>query len=113
MPKHFYLRRETILRIMALYRQKQKLETLLRKYEREWPKKKRQYFEWSILAQLFEETGNQEKAIWAYQNSLKKSPYELDTHRRLIKLLERAGRPSSTGRTAIPNRISQTTLESK
>ncbi len=90
--KSYYLRKELTARIIEIYRGKQALADLIASYEKEWPKRKRDHFEWDTLARLYEETGAQEQAIEAYRIATKKNPYELDTHRRLIALLENSGR---------------------
>jgi len=91
-PKGYYIEVEVTARIIDIYRRKQDLATLLGEYEAEWAAKKRGHFEWSTLGALYEETGSQDKAIDAYQKAVKKSPWELETQRKLIQLLENVGR---------------------
>ena len=88
----YYLRRELIARVIDIYRRKQKVPELITQYEQQWSTAKRDHFEWSTLAQLYEQTGAQEKALVAYRKAIKKAPHELDTHKRLIQLLENTGR---------------------
>ncbi len=88
----YYTTKELIARIVAIYRQRQELATLVGKLEKRWKPKRRSYFEWDTLARLYEETGEADKAIEAYRKAIKKTPYELDTQRRLISLLENSGR---------------------
>jgi len=88
----YYLRRELTERIVEIHRRRQDLVSLLDFYEKKWPARSRDHFEWDVLARLYEETGNQEKAIAAYRRAVRKAPYELDTQRRLIVLLENSGR---------------------
>ena len=90
--KSYYLRNELTARIIEIYRRRQVLPELIAYYEKKWPTKRRAHFEWDTLARLYEETGVQEKAIAAFRIATKKNPYELDTHRRLISLLENSGR---------------------
>lgn len=87
-----YLRKELTERIIDIYRKRQDLRGLVAYYEKIWTAGSRGHFEWDILARLYEETGEQEKALDAYRKAVKAAPYELDTQRRLIALLERAGR---------------------
>jgi cellulose synthase operon protein C len=90
--REYYLRKELTARIIEIHRRRQGLSDLLAQYEKEWPAGRRAHFEWDVLARLYEETGNQEKAIDAYRKATQKAPHELDTQRRLIALLETGGR---------------------
>ncbi|MBL4632473.1 MAG: tetratricopeptide repeat protein [Kofleriaceae bacterium] len=87
----YYLGKELTLRIVEIYRRRQELETLIQKFEKNWKGKSRGHFEWDTLGKLYEETGKPDKAVAAYRSATKKAPYELDTHRRLIVLLENSG----------------------
>lgn len=87
-----YLRKELTARIVESHRRRQALPELLTEYEKSWPVARRGHFEWDLLARLYEETGDQDKAVAAYRAATKKAPYELDTQRRLIALLENTGR---------------------
>ena len=88
----YYLRKELTARIIDIHRREQTLPALVARQEKEWPERTRGHFEWDVLARLYEETGNQERAIAAFGNATRKAPHELDTQRRLIALLENAGR---------------------
>jgi tetratricopeptide (TPR) repeat protein len=87
-----YLRKELIERILESYRRRQALPDLIAELEKTWPAARRGHFEWDVLARLYEETGDQEKAVAAFRMATKKAPHELDTQRRLIALLENTGR---------------------
>ncbi len=87
-----YLRKELTARIVESHRRRQALPELLTEYEKSWPAARRGHFEWDVLARLYEETGDQDKAVAAYRMATKKAPHELDTQRRLIALLENTGR---------------------
>ncbi len=91
-PKGYYLETELTGRIIDIYRHKQALAQLLAQYEKEWPEGARGHFEWATLGKLYEETGAQDKAIAALKKAVAKSPWELETQRRLIQLLENSGR---------------------
>jgi tetratricopeptide (TPR) repeat protein len=91
-PKGYYLEVELTNRIVDLYRRKQALPQLLAELEQAWPERARRHFEWSTLGRLHEETGAQDKAIAALKKAVASSAWELDTQRRLIQLLENAGR---------------------
>tara|TARA_R110002096_G_scaffold143328_1_gene299140 strand:+ start:108796 stop:112920 length:4125 start_codon:yes stop_codon:yes gene_type:complete len=88
----YYTTKELTARIISIYRQRQELDKLVTKFESEWSAKRRSHFEWDTLARLYEETGVADKAIAAYRKATKAAPYELDTQRRLIVLLENSGR---------------------
>lgn len=88
----YYTTKELTARIISIYRQRQELDKLVIKFESEWKSKRRSHFEWDTLARLYEETGMADKAIDAYRKATKSAPYELDTQRRLIVLLENSGR---------------------
>ena len=91
-PKGYYLEVELTGRIIDIYRRKQALPQLLAQYDKEWPEGARGHFEWNTLGRLYEETGAQDKAIAALKKAVAKAPYELETQRRLIQLLENSGR---------------------
>lgn len=91
-PKGYFIEVELTARIIDIYRRKQDLPTLLAYYDKEWPASKRGHFEWSTIALLHEETGDQDKAIEAYKKAVAKSPWELETQRKLIHLLTNVGR---------------------
>ncbi|MBP6631904.1 MAG: HEAT repeat domain-containing protein [Kofleriaceae bacterium] len=91
-PRGYYLEVELTARIVDIFRRKQDLAGLLRTYERDWAEARRGHFEWDTLARLYEETGDQDKAVAAYRKAVAKAPWELDTQRRLIALLENVGK---------------------
>ncbi len=90
LPRAHYLRREIAERTIALFRKKQDLRGLLALYEKTW--RDRGHFEWDTLGRLYEETGDVDKALECYRKAVAASPSELETHRRLIAVLERTGR---------------------
>ena len=91
-PRGYYLEVELTARIVDIHRRKQSLPELVGYYEKEWPEGRRGHFEWNTLARLYEETGDQDKAVAAFKRAVAKAPYELETQRRLIQLLEALGR---------------------
>jgi tetratricopeptide (TPR) repeat protein len=91
-PKGYYLEVELTDRIVGIYRRRQSLPVLLAKFEAKWPAARRRFFEWNTLGKLYEETGASDKAIVAFQKAVAMSPFELDAQRRLIQMLENAGR---------------------
>ncbi len=90
----YYLARDLTSRTIEIYRRRGELPALISKFEARWKAKRRGHFEWDTLARLYEESGRADKAIEAYRKATKKAPYELDTQRRLIILLDNSGRES-------------------
>lgn len=84
-----WLRRELTEKIIAIYRQKEDLKSLIAEYEKSW--QRRGAFEHDVLGRLYDETGDEAKALKAYRAALKSQPQAIDTRVRLISLLERAG----------------------
>jgi tetratricopeptide (TPR) repeat protein len=91
-PRGYYIEVELTARIIDIYRRRQDLAGLVAEYERQWPEGGRGHFEWDTLGKLYEETGAQDKAINALKRAAGKAPWELETQRRLIGLLENSGR---------------------
>jgi tetratricopeptide (TPR) repeat protein len=87
-----FQRKVMIERIIDIYRKSQELRDLLASNEKEWPVATRGHFEWDVLARLYEEVGEQDKALDAYRHAVAAAPGELDTQKRLLALLERSGR---------------------
>jgi tetratricopeptide (TPR) repeat protein/HEAT repeat protein len=85
-----WLRRDLTAKIISIYRQKEDLKALIEHYEKSW--KRRGHFEHDVLGRLYDETGDELKALKAYRAALKKAPHAVDTRVRLIALLERSGR---------------------
>ena len=90
--KGYYLRKELTERIIEIHRRHQDLPVLVAELEKQWKPGARGHFEWDVLARLYEETGREDKALAAYRKAVAKSPWELETQRRLIALLENSGR---------------------
>ncbi|HYU15367.1 MAG TPA: tetratricopeptide repeat protein, partial [Candidatus Acidoferrum sp.] len=90
--KGYFLRKELTERIIEIHRRKQDLNVFLAELEKDWKPGTRGYFEWDVLARLYEEAGMQEKALDAYRKAVAAAPHELETQRRLIALYENSGR---------------------
>lgn len=87
-PRGYYLIKDVIGRMTALYRDRNMLYLLLDSLEKKWPESSRGYFEWSSLAELYEENYDTEAALAAYRRAVKIAPTELATQRKLVELLD-------------------------
>jgi len=85
-----WLRRELTDKVVAIYRRKNDIQSLVAYYEHAWHHKG--FFEWRVLAELYDELGKQFKAIKAYRRALAFRPSAVDTRDKMIRLLERVGR---------------------
>jgi len=84
-----WLRRDLTERVIAIYRQRENLKSLIEHYEQTW--KRRGQFEHEVLGRLYDETGDEARALKSYNAALKAAPHAVDTRVRLIGLLERSG----------------------
>jgi tetratricopeptide (TPR) repeat protein len=124
-PKGYYLETELTARIIDIYRRKQRPRDACSRYyeKRVAGSAAAAHFEWGTLGPLYEETGDQDKAVVALRKAVAKAPYELETQRRLIGLLEATGRELETrwqavrgggagraGRGAVPARAGRALL---
>jgi tetratricopeptide (TPR) repeat protein/HEAT repeat protein len=91
-PRDHHLRREAIDKIIGVYRKKDELRTLIGTWERDWPRDARGFVEWETLARLHDEVGDPARAKECFQKALSIDPHAIDARRRLIALLERAGK---------------------
>lgn len=88
-PKGYYLGSEIVSRIVEAERKRKRLPAAIARFEQRWPERSRGHFEWSTLADLYRETGNDAQAVAAYKRALRRAPTELETQRKLIALLDR------------------------
>jgi tetratricopeptide (TPR) repeat protein len=89
-PSGHHLRREAIDKIIGVYRKKDELRTLIGTWERDW--QSRGFVEWETLARLHDEAGDPARARECFAKALALDPHAIDARRRLIALLERAGK---------------------
>lgn len=91
-PRGYQLVADIFDRIIAIYTERGTLPELVRDYERAWPEPRRGHDEWATLARLHEATGDLAAAIAALERAVAKAPGELESHHKLVELLDRAGR---------------------
>lgn len=85
-----WLRREITEKVIELYRKQDDLRGLIALLEKKWSR--RGGFENEVLGRLYDETGDEERALKAYRAALRAAPHAVQTRLRVIALLERAGR---------------------
>jgi predicted Zn-dependent protease len=88
-PSGYYLGEELVTRIIDIERRRKRLGAAITRFETRWPAKRRGYFEWLTLGDLYSETGDQNRAIDAYKQAVARAPTEVVTQRKLIALLEK------------------------
>lgn len=91
-PKGNYLRRDAADKIVELARKHDELRGLAGQWERAWPDGGRDFMEWEILAHLYDELGDADKAQADFRHALALDPHAIDARKRLIALYERTGR---------------------
>jgi len=82
--------REIRERLVEIYRRRDDLRTLLARFERQW--KRRGIAEHRLLARLYDETGQEERAIAAYRKAIARASRDAGLRQALIRLYERLGR---------------------
>src|SRR5579871_2076464 len=90
LPKQNYLRRDLTDKIIAVYRRKDDLRSLIVVQEKT-PPAARGFTEWETLGRLYDETGDAQSAVAAYRRALAADRHALDARKHLINILERAG----------------------
>jgi superkiller protein 3 len=89
-PTGHYLRREAAEKIIGVHRRKDDLRALVGAWERDWTR--RGFFEWDTLARLYDELGDPTRAEECFKKALAADPHAIEARRRLVALLERAGK---------------------
>lgn len=88
-PRGSYLRRELVTRIVDAERKRRRLADAIAKLEQRWPERRRGYYEWDLLGDLYAERHDDARALAAYRRAVAKAPTEVETQRELIRLLDR------------------------
>ena len=87
-PAGYYLGEEIITRIIDVDRRRGQLGAAIERLEKRWPERRRAYFEWMTLGDLYHETHDDSRAIAAYERAVAIAPTEVTTQRKLIALLD-------------------------
>ncbi|HSD87956.1 MAG TPA: hypothetical protein VLB44_10600, partial [Kofleriaceae bacterium] len=88
-PPGYFLGAELVNRIVDTERKRHHLAAAIARLEKRWPERARGYIEWATLGDLYKETGEESRAIDAYQFAVAKAPTEVVTQRKLITLLDK------------------------
>jgi tetratricopeptide (TPR) repeat protein len=90
-PRGHYLRREALEKLVGVYRRKDELRKLIGEWEQKWPEHERGFLEWELLARLYDEIGDAQRAERHFQRALALDAHAIDARKRLIALYERVG----------------------
>lgn len=88
-PRGSYLRREIVIRIVDAERKRKRLAPAIARLEQRWAERTRGFYEWDVLGDLYVEVADDERALAAYRKAVAKAPTEVETQRKLIKLLDK------------------------
>jgi tetratricopeptide (TPR) repeat protein len=94
-PGGYYLRRELTLRIIELVRKHVSIEAALAEVDRRWPASKRDAFEWSTVADLYEQSGAMPMRTAALEAAATKAPRDTVIQWKLIRQYDRTSLPQS------------------
>ena len=85
----YWLSRELEQRIVAVYRQDDRLDELVAEWEDDWSRPSVRQL--NLLASLYDELGREDDAVEAYRRALSRDSRSIDTRMALIRVLERRG----------------------
>ena len=85
----YWLSRELEQRVVAVYRQDDRLDELVAEWEDDWSRPSVRQL--NLLASLYDELGREDAAVDAYRRALSRDSRSLDTRMALIRVLERRG----------------------
>lgn len=85
----YWLQRELEQRVIAVYREEDRLAELVAEFEAQWrrPTTRR----WMLLASLYDELGRDADALNAYRSAVRQDRGAIDARLALVRLLERQG----------------------
>jgi tetratricopeptide (TPR) repeat protein len=94
-PSGYFLGAELVTRIVEVERRRGSFASAIARFEKRWPERKRGYFEWATLGDLYREGGDRNLAIAAYKHAVAIAPTEVGTQRKLITLLDQSSPPDA------------------
>lgn len=104
-PRTSYVRRDIVTRIVAAERARDRVVEAIARLDRRWPEAQRGYYEWDLLGDLLLETHQDERALAAFRKAIKRAPTEIETQRKLIKLLDQLDPPAALAQHVVAARI--------
>lgn len=87
-PRSSYQVRDIVSRIVSAERTRKRIPAAIARLEKRWKEAQRQYYEWDLLGDLALEAHDDEHALAAFQQAIKRAPTEVETQRKLIRLLD-------------------------
>lgn len=87
-PRSSYQVRDIVSRIVGAERARHQLPAAIARLEKRWKASQRGYYEWDLLGDLLVETHDDERALAAFRKAISRAPTEVETQRKLIKLLD-------------------------
>ncbi|HUS27899.1 MAG TPA: tetratricopeptide repeat protein [Kofleriaceae bacterium] len=90
-PRGYYLADEAITALIDLHLAAGTLPEFRLALEKRWPPGMRAYPEWKTLANVYEQLGDTEGAIFALKKAVTAAPSERDTHTKLVELYDGNG----------------------
>ncbi len=87
-PRTSYQRRDIVSRIIAAERTRHQITAAIDRLEKRWKEAQRGHYEWDVLGDLELEAHRDNRALLAFTKAVKKAPTEVETQRKLIKLLD-------------------------
>ena len=88
-PRGYFLAGEIVNRIIDAERKRKNIGAATARLEARWPERQRGFQEWDILGDLYKEGGDENRALAAYEQAVKKAPTEIVTQRKRIALLDK------------------------
>jgi tetratricopeptide (TPR) repeat protein len=87
-PRGSYQVRDIVARIVGAERARHQVPAAIARLEKRWKEAQRGYYEWDLLGDLRLESHDDERALVAFRKAVARAPTEVETQRKLIKLLD-------------------------
>ncbi len=87
-PRSSYQVRDIVSRIVGAERARHQVPAAIARLEQRWKEAQRGFYEWDMLGELLVEARDDERALVAFRKAIARAPTEVETQRKLIKLLD-------------------------